>query len=172
LPTVTPTPTEIPINPDWWNALNSAGGEKQFPLAEGSPLLCAIDVKSARSVNILVEGKEILNIADCYYKDINGETQVISVSVIYYVASKDAVYFLGSASPTKGLGKPGQANIDNWLSHLAEVMSPEGRALIYMLMIPSPNADFLATGTPASFPTIGNATKLVIPSSSAITLGW
>jgi hypothetical protein len=123
--TLTPTPTEIPLDPEYRDALVEFGYDKQFPIRmitqSGTnqeirdQIRCVLDGSSLRKTDFYIGDVLIQRAADCYFLDINGETQKISLPMAFYNQKTDE-YGSFSGGYEKGLGIPGDPYVDGTIS--------------------------------------------------------
>lgn len=95
-----PTPTEIFINPDYLAGLEKYGFDKQFPLTtsftggtnkEVKITFCAMDFKDRIKVDFEYANLLILRVTKCYFLDINGKHQFVTIPVLIY--NKDLDFY-------------------------------------------------------------------------------
>lgn len=185
----TQVPTEVPLNPDWLAAIEQVSGmeasgkESQFPKNLEDSFYCVVDYENSRSVNYMVGDLQVLSEVDCYYNDMNDKKQHITWPAVGYNAAQDALYQMGR-SVTKGLGRPGDAYIENSVARLCKPTPEDTKpcTVVFQYVAPDklaswgevskvlsgamdklgpPPADFLATGDPISIP-LTNGVKLIV----------
>jgi len=95
-----PTPTEIFINSDYLDGLEKLGFDKQFPLTtsltsgtnkEVKITFCAMDFKDRIKVDFEYANLVILRVTKCYFLDINGKHQFVTIPVLIY--NKDLDFY-------------------------------------------------------------------------------
>ncbi len=100
-----PTPTEIFINPDYLAGLEKEGFDRQFPLAtiftggthkEVKITFCAMDFKDRIKVDFEYANLVILRVTKCYFLDVNGKHQFVTIPVLIYNKDLDFYFNYGN----------------------------------------------------------------------------
>jgi hypothetical protein len=127
-PSETPSPTATEVSYDFSDIFTKKEYDKQWPLQDVNPgeagklFHCEFDADSIRKTNFTYADLTILRVADCYFIDASGETQLVTVPLAAYKKDTDQFYAVSEFGLTKGKGMPGDAYIDSsLLSYLKQV---------------------------------------------------
>ncbi len=137
---VPPTPTEISINPDYLSALEKWEFDKQFPLKTVHNLVtdkdvkvthCAFDYyKIQKKVNFEYANLTILRVSKCYFIDVKGEKQFVTVPLLSYNKDLNKYYAENVVGFIDGKLNPSEAYFDGLFGQIKDKLNPSS---IYFL---------------------------------------